>query len=134
MRTHRILMAAFLQSHTLHILLAAIIGSVWVVFGLYCKILNRVPRHRKIVERVLGPRFGGLILVIGIGEVLLGLWVFSGWERLACAGVLTAAIAGMNTLEIWLARDLLFSVRAMVCLNAILIGLIWWWALAPVTP
>lgn len=106
-----------------------VIGSVWIVFGLYCKVLDQVPRHRRIVERVLGAQWGWLILVIGVGETMLGLWVFTGWERVVCAAVMTAAILGMNALEIWLAKELLFSPAGMVVLNVGLVALIWAWAL-----
>jgi len=123
-------MPEFFHTRAFELGARAVIGCVWIVFGLYCKVLNRVPRHRRIVERVLGARWGWLILVIGAGEMLLGCWVFSGWERVPCAAVMTAAIVGMNALEIWLTRDLLLSPAGMVGLNVGLIALIWAWALA----
>lgn len=104
---------------------------MWAVFGFYCKILNRVPRHRRIVERVLGPQWGWLIVLIGAGEVLLGAWVLTGWQRPLCALVQTLAILAMNTLEIRLARDLLLSALRMVWLNALFLALVWTWALMP---
>jgi hypothetical protein len=63
-------------------------------------------------------------------EVLLGLWALSGWERIGCATVQTLAIAGMNTLEIILAGDLLISALGMVILNAGFLALVWHWALS----
>lgn len=123
-------MIEFLQTNTAHSISAIIIGSVWVFHGLYSKIFNGIPRHRLIVGRVLESRFAGVATkTIGLMEVLLGLWVFSGWERVGCATVQTLALFGMNALEIILARDLLISALGMVILNLGFLTLIWNWAL-----
>lgn len=110
---------------------AILIAGVWAAFGFWCKILDRVPRHRRIVERVLGKRWGWLILPIGMGEVLLGMWVLSGWQRPLCALFQSIAILTMNTLEIRRANDLLLSARRMIWLNALFLALVWSWALLP---
>ena len=67
-------------------------------------------------------------LAIGALEILLGLWAFSGRYRRMCALVQTLAIASMNTLEIYLAPDLLISALGMVALNLAFLSLIWYWA------
>jgi hypothetical protein len=111
--------------------LGILIGSVWVFHGLYSKILDGIPRHKLIVSRILGDDIGGpATLVIGSMEILLGLWAFSGWQRRACAAVQTLAILSMNSLEIYLANDLLISAIGMLVLNAAFITVIWYWALA----
>lgn len=107
------------------------IGAVWVFHGLYSKILNRLPRHRLIVARILGERHATwLTRLIGCGEVLLGVWVFSGRAPLICAVVQTLGLTAMNALEIWRARELLISAWGMVVLNAAFLALVWTWALA----
>ena len=107
------------------------IGSVWVFHGLYSKILHGVPRHQLIVGRVLGEGIAEpATLAIGLLEVLLGAWVFSGMRRPACALVQTLAIVGMNALEIFLAKDLLISATGMLALNAAFLSLVWFWARA----
>src|SRR5436190_9947102 len=106
------------------------IGSVWVFHGLYSKILNRIPRHRLIVGKILGAAKARVATqAIGFLEVLLGIWVFTGSHSVACAVVQTAAIVSMNTLEISLARELLLSAFGMVMLNLGFLALIWNWAL-----
>jgi hypothetical protein len=65
---------------------------------------------------------------IGLLEVLLGLWVFTGWQPVGCAIVQTAAIIAMNSLEIFLARELLISAIGMVFLNLGFLSLVWHWA------
>jgi hypothetical protein len=118
------------QSNTVQTLTGIAIGSVWIFHGLYSKILNGIPRHQLIVGKILGNRIAwSATKAIGLLEVLLGIWVFTGWERLACAVVQTGAIVGMNTLEILLAGDLLISAVGMVILNAVFLSLVWRWAL-----
>lgn len=124
-------MLSFVHSQNFQFLTGIAIGAVWVFHGLYSKILNGIPRHRLIVGRVLGNKIAGVATkLIGLFEVLLGLWVFSGWERTSCAVLQTLAIAGMNTLEIFLAGDLLISAIGMVVLNLGFLSLIWFWALS----
>jgi hypothetical protein len=115
----------------IHTAVGIAIGAVWVFHGLYSKLLHGVPRHRMIVARVLGEGVAGPATVaIGVLEVALGVWVFSGRKRRACALTQTLAIVGMNALEILLARDLLISAPGMVILNAAFLALVWWWAVA----
>ena len=106
-----------------------VIGSVWVFHGLYSKLLNGFPRHREIVSRVVGEDLATPVTkLVGVGEVLLGLWTWSGRARKACATTQTAALASMNTLEVSRANDLLISARGMLLLNALLIATTWVWA------
>jgi hypothetical protein len=123
-------MNSFFRSETFHTAAQIVIGSVWVFHGLYSKILNGIPRHRLIVAKILGGSNAGISTkVIGVLEVLLGLWAFTGWQRVGCAVVQTAAIVGMNTLEICLADELLISAAGMVILNLGFLTLGWYWAL-----
>lgn len=105
------------------------IGAVWVFHGLYSKLLNGVPRHREIVVRVVGEEFATpLTKLVGVGEVFLGFWTWSGRARKTCAATQTVALVSMNSLEISRANDLLISARGMLLLNAILIATAWAWA------
>ena len=123
-------MNSFVQSASFHIAAQVLIGSVWVFHGLYSKILNGIPRHRLIVGRILGEANAGLATkVIGLLEVLLGVWVFIGWQPVMCAVIQTAALVSMNTLEIILAGELLISAVGMVILNLGFLSLVWLWAL-----
>ncbi|MES2476259.1 MAG: DoxX-like family protein [Verrucomicrobiota bacterium] len=115
-----------------HKLLTIFIGSVWVFHGLYSKISNGIPRHRQIVERILGEGIAeSATLAIGLLEIGLGLWIFSGFQRRTCALMQTLALVSMNFLEILLAKDLLISASGMVALNLGFIALIWYWASVP---
>ncbi|HEX4122307.1 MAG TPA: DoxX-like family protein [Verrucomicrobiae bacterium] len=113
----------------MHFAIQAIIGSVWGFHGLYSKILNGIPRHRLIVAKIPGAANAGVFTkVIGLLELLMGLWVFTGWQPVGCAVAQTAAIVSMNTLEICLAGDLLISGIGMVILNLGFLTMVWYWA------
>ena len=123
-------MNSFLQSDAFHIVAQIVIGSVWVFHGLYSKILNGIPRHRLIVGRILGAANAGIATkAIGLLELLLGLWAFIGCQPVACAVVQTTAIVAMNTLEIFLAGELLISAIGMILLNLAFLSLVWHWAI-----
>ena len=110
-------------------LMGLAIGSVWIFHGLYSKVLNRIPRHRAIVGQVLGENMATpATAAIGAFEVLLGLWVWSGRKRKACAATQTLVLGTMNGLEITRARHLLISAPGMLALNAVLLTGAWLWA------
>jgi uncharacterized membrane protein YphA (DoxX/SURF4 family) len=116
-------------------LISGAIGSVWIFHGLYSKILDGIPRHRLIVQRILGEDVAGFATVtIGILEILLGLWVWTGRAPRLCAATQTLAIVTMNALEIHLADDLLISAPGMVIVNLAFLSLVWYWAISSPTP
>jgi hypothetical protein len=123
-------MNSFFRSETFHITAQIVIGSVWVFHGLYSKIFNGIPRHRLIVGKILGAENAGIATkAIGMLELLLGIWAFTGWQPVGCAVVQTTAIVAMNSLEIFLARALLISAAGMVILNLVFLSLVWHWAM-----
>jgi|SRR6185503_14885439 len=123
-------MYLFFRSETFHIAAQIVIGSVWVFHGLYSKIFDGIPRHRLIVGKILGAANAGMATkVIGLLELLLGLWAFTGWQPVGCAVVQTSAIVAMNALEIFIARELLISAIGMVILNLGFLSLVWHWAI-----
>jgi hypothetical protein len=87
-------------------------GAVWLVNGVWCKLLDGVQRHREIVARILGDEHSlGLTRLIGAGEVLVAAWILSGirW-RWSCAFQILL-VATMNAIEFLLAPDLLLFGR-----------------------
>ena len=56
-------------------------AAVWVANGLFCKVLNLVPRHQDIVAKILGDDFSRpLTVLIGISEIVMAIWVLSGFK------------------------------------------------------
>lgn len=81
---------------------------VWLINGLYCKILDYVPRHQEIVGRILGEDYSGVLtLVIGFAEVGIAIWVLSGIKRKINAVFQIAVIVLMNILEYFFVPELL---------------------------
>ena len=84
------------------------IAAVWLVNGLFCKVLNLVPRHKKIVARILGEEQGPMwTLVIGSGEIGMAIWILSGVATRFNVIVQIIIIVTMNAIEFILAPDLL---------------------------
>jgi hypothetical protein len=75
--------------------------------------LNFVPRHQKIVERILViENARSLTLLIGFAETGMAIWIISGiWTR-SNVIVQILIIATMNALEFFLAPDLLLWGKA----------------------
>jgi uncharacterized membrane protein YphA (DoxX/SURF4 family) len=93
---------------TLHKLLTYLIAAVWLVNGLFCKILNGVPRHQEIVARILGNDHAALLTrLIGLAEITMAVWIVSGFKPRMNAIMQMMVIATMNILEFILVPDLL---------------------------
>ena len=89
-------------------LLTWLIAAIWIANGLFCKVLNLVPRHRQIVARIIGSEHAaGLTKAIGCAEIAMALWILSGFRSRLNAITQVLVIATMNTLEFILAPDLL---------------------------
>ena len=64
------------------------LGFIWIYLGLVPKLLTQVPLEQEVVRRtglyLSSPEL--TIRMIGVFEILLGLWLMSGFrEKLACA-------------------------------------------------
>src|SRR5437773_4211250 len=91
-----------------HKLLNYLIAAVWIANGLFCKVLNMVPRHQQIVARILGEEHARLLtLLIGLSEIVMAVWILSGIKTRLNAVVQILVIAVMNVLEFFLVPDLL---------------------------
>lgn len=92
----------------LHQVLSMLIAAVWLINGLFCKVLNLVPRHEQIVARILGEDYARLLTVmIGLSEVVMAAWVLSGIFTRMNALTQIGIVAAMNILEFLLVPDLL---------------------------
>ena len=106
----------------IHKILNFCIAAIWLLNGLYCKVLNYVPRHELIVGRILGQQHAPLFTrLIGVAEILMAAWVLSGIKPRLNAWVQILLVATMNTIEFLLARDILLFGKGNAILAAILI-------------
>lgn len=105
-----------------HKILHTIIGLVWLINGLICKVLNYVPRHQEIVGEILGIDYaGGLTKAIGISEIIMALWIFSGIKSRVNAILQITIIATMNILEFLLIPELLLWGRFNILFAALMV-------------
>lgn len=92
----------------IHLLFTYFIALVWLINGLFCKVLNLVPRHEQIVARILGNDYSrAFTLFIGLSEVVMAIWIILGIQTKVNAIMQIIIIAAMNVLEFVLVPDLL---------------------------
>jgi uncharacterized membrane protein YphA (DoxX/SURF4 family) len=97
-----------MKNKQLSIILTYVIAFVWVANGLFCKVLNLVPRHQEIVARILGDDYARpLTFLIGISEVIMAIWILSGYKSKWNTWTQIGVVGLMNTLEFILVPDLL---------------------------
>lgn len=92
----------------IHRILLFFISLVWIANGLFCKVLNLVPRHEQIVSRILGNYHSRILtIMIGFSEIVMALWILIGFKKRFCAITQIIVVATMNLLEFILVPDLL---------------------------
>ncbi|WP_439882165.1 DoxX-like family protein [Pontibacter sp. MBLB2868] len=97
-----------MTERNLHRVLTFSIAAVWLVNGLFCKVLNLVERHEQIVAQILGSDFSRpMTLLIGLSEIGMAVWVLSGINTRLNALAQITIVATMNVLEFVLVPDLL---------------------------
>lgn len=93
-------------------LLTILIALVWLITGLFCKVLNLVPRHQQIVSNILGePNALLFTRLIGTGEILIAIAVISAPRSKLLAFIQILLVAVMNIIESILVPDLLLFGR-----------------------
>lgn len=108
---------------------------VWLVNGLYCKVLNGVPRHRQIVVRILGkPHAATLTTPIGLAEIGMAVWILSGIRPKWCAWYQIAIVLIMNLIEFILAPDLLLFGRTNLLVALFFVAVVYLVERIPVKP
>ncbi|WP_438939925.1 DoxX-like family protein [Chitinophaga hostae] len=111
----------------IHRYLNIAIAAVWMINGLYCKVLNGVPRHQQIVARILGADHAAMLTrTIGWLEVLMAAWVLSNVKSRWCALTQILLVATMNIIEFLLVPDLLLFGRINIVVAAFFIFIIYW--------
>src|SRR5687768_3565290 len=103
-----------------------LVASVWLVHGLYNKLLGGSARHLAIVQSVPGLEGStgeAVLTAVGFGEVALAVWIVSARAPLVCATVQTIVLLTMNAVELTFARHLLLWPAGLVPVNGIFLGL-----------
>lgn len=95
---------------TINKLLTYCIATVWLANGLFCKVLDFVPRHQEIVKKITNfdrPSAAFLTILIGISEIFMAFWILSKIKTRLNAIAQIAIVSIMNVLEFILVPDLL---------------------------
>ncbi len=109
-----------------HWVLPLLIAAVWLINGLYCKVLNYTPRHTGIVDRITGVAWAReLTVCIGLGEIALGIWILWGKWKKQTAILQIALVLTMNVLEFVLVPELLLWGRFNLIFAVFLAGIIY---------
>jgi hypothetical protein len=116
-----------LRSKTRHRLISIFIAFIWIANGLFCKVLNLVPRHQQIVARILGNDYSKILtFIIGLSEIGMAIWILSGKYPRLNAVTQMFIIAAMNALEFFLAPELLLWGKANAIFALMFIVLIYY--------
>jgi uncharacterized membrane protein YphA (DoxX/SURF4 family) len=110
------------------LLIRVAIALVWLYEGVWCKLLGRMPHQVDVVAAhpMFGPTSAQWVLrAIGALEVLLALWVLSGWEPWWAALVQTVVLVGMNANGVLFSREHIHDPAGMVVKNFALVVLMW---------
>jgi len=105
-----------------------VVASVWLIHGLFNKLLHFSPRHLQIVQSVpglAGSRGEVVLTAVGVCEVGLAVWVVSGWAATICAAFQTVFLLSMNIVELSVARSLLLWPAGLVPINLAFLAVAW---------
>ena len=110
----------------LHKLLNYFIAAVWMINGLFCKVLNFVPRHEEIVRRILGDEYSVFLTkAIGAAEICMAVWILSRIMPHLNALTQIFIVGLMNLIEFFLVSDLLLWGKANIIFASFFIALVY---------
>lgn len=97
-----------MSERIIHKLFTYCIAAIWIANGLFCKVLNLVPRHEHIVAKILSIEYPrAFTFAIGCSEIFMAIWILSKIKTKLNAITQIIIVAFMNTLEFILVPDLL---------------------------
>ncbi len=110
----------------IHKILTILISLVWLINGLYAKVLGFVPRHQEIVARILGSEISFVaVKVIGALEICMFIWIISRkFSRLA-AVMQIIIVMTMNVMEFILVPDLLLFGRMNIIIALVFVCVVY---------
>jgi hypothetical protein len=103
------------------------ISLVWFVNGFFCKILKLAPRHEEIVARILNEEYSREItVVIGVLEVLMVIWILSGFKSRFNSITQILIIIVMNIIEFFFAKYLLMWGKLNIIFALLFVSIIYY--------
>jgi hypothetical protein len=104
------------------------VAAVWLVHGLFNKLLGGSARHLQIVQSVPGCDGGtgvAVLALVGVVEVAIAVWVIARRAPRACAATQTVLLLSMNVVELTFARHLLLWPAGLIPVNLAFLALAW---------
>jgi hypothetical protein len=105
-----------------------LVAAVWLVHGLYNKLLGGSARHLQIVQSVPGLQEStgvAVLALVGALEVAIAVWVVSRRAPRACAATQSVLLLSMNVVELTFARHLLLWPAGLIPVNLAFLALAW---------
>ena len=116
-----------LMIKNIHKVLTLVISTVWLVNGLFCKVLNLATRHEQIVSRVLGQDYSRpLTILVGLSEIVMAIWVFTKFKSKLNAITQIIVVVTMNIIEFTLVPDLLLWGKLNIVFAFMFVGLVYY--------
>ena len=110
----------------LYNILTILISLVWLINGLYAKVLGFVPRHQEIVAKILGSEISFIaVKVIGVLEICMFVWVISRKYSPIAAVLQIVIVLIMNILEFILTPNLLLFGRLNIVIAVIFVSVVY---------
>lgn len=104
-----------------------LIASVWLMNGLFCKVLKLVPRHEQIVARILGEQYAEtLTLFIGLSEIGMAIWILTNIRPKYNAITQMVLVMLMNIIEWICVPDLLLWGRLNIFFALVFVGIVYY--------
>lgn len=111
----------------IHRIITLLISVVWLVNGLFCKVLNLVSRHEEIVAKILDNDYSRfLTILIGLSEIVMAIWILSNYRTALNAVTQIIIVVIMNILEFILVPDLLLWGRLNSIFAILFIGIVYY--------
>ena len=114
------------MKNTLHHILTILISLVWLINGLYAKVLGFVTRHQEIVAKILGSEISfAAVKVIGVLEICMFIWIISRKYSRFAAVTQIVIVLTMNILEFILTPELLLFGRLNIIIAVIFVSVVY---------
>ena len=109
-------------------LIRVAVSAVWLYEGLWCKLLRGQPHQLEVVGAV--PRFDArtsaiFLKLLGVVEVGLAIWAFTGVAPIPCAAAQTLLLVSLNAGGLVFARRIIHDPAGMVVKNFAFLLLVW---------
>lgn len=86
-----------------------------------------MPRHQEIVGEILGTEYAPILTqLIGFSEIIMAIWILSGFQKRVNSILQIVIVLTMNFLEFFLVRDLLMWGGLNLLFAALFCGVVYW--------